>query len=69
MSELKDQLKQEALSMSEEYLKKMVDDVERLGELLVQSTETPFDDMGLSALKMFKGELLKLIDQIDGAEG
>lgn len=67
--ELKDKLKEKGLNLAESYMLKMVDDVLEIGEMLVADTENQFDDMALAALKMFKGELVKLIDKVDGEEG
>jgi len=67
--ELKDKIKDFGLNKSEEYLLKLLDDVVELGELLVADTANPFDDMALNTLKMFKGEVAKLIDRLDGVEG
>jgi hypothetical protein len=67
--DLKEQLKVKGLNMSEKYLNMMLTDVLELGDLLVKSTETPFDDAGLNALKLFEGEVRKFIDKVDGEEG
>lgn len=67
--ELKDQVKGKALNMSEKYLNMMLTDVLELGDILVKSTETPFDDAAMSALKLFEGEVRKLIDKVDGEVG
>ena len=67
--ELKATLKKKGLGMAEDYLKMMLDDVEELGKLLVESTENSFDDMAFQGVLMFKGELVKLIDTLDGEEG
>ncbi|NQY01552.1 MAG: hypothetical protein HRT70_10615 [Flavobacteriaceae bacterium] len=67
--ELKATLKKKGLGMAEDYLKMMLDDVDELGKLLVESTENSFDDMAFQGVLMFKGELVKLIDTLDGEEG
>lgn len=67
--DLKEQLKKEGLSMAENYLKLMLNDVERLGKIVVDATDNPFDDVGFQALMMFKSTLLEAIDKIDGEEG
>jgi len=67
--ELKATLNKKGLGMAEDYLKMMLDDVEELGKLLVESTENSFDDMAFQGVLMFKGELVKLIDTLDGEEG
>lgn len=67
--DLKEQLKKEGLSMAENYLRLMLNDVERLGKIVVDATDNPFDDVGFQALMMFKSTLLEAIDKIDGEEG
>jgi len=69
MSDLKEKLRAEGLNMAENYLKAMVNDVEKLGRLVVEATDNPFDDVGFQALLMFKSTLLDAIDKIDGEEG
>lgn len=67
--ELKKELKEYGLNMSEKYLMMMLEDVLKMGEMMVKSTENPFDDVAFQGLKMFEGELKKMIDKIDGEEG
>ncbi len=66
---MKDELKKALLGVAENHLMALLDDVEAIGQLLVESSETVYDDMALQGLKMFKPELKKLIDKIDGEEG
>jgi len=66
--ELKEKLKEKGLNMSEKYLNMLLDDVLDLGEMLVNDSANPFDDVGFQAIKMFEGELRKLIDKVDGEE-
>ena len=56
-------------SVGEAQLMLFLDQLEEVGEVLVKSTETAYDDMALQGLKMFAPELKKLIDKIDGEEG
>ncbi len=66
---MKEELKKALLNMAENHMMVLLDDMEAIGELMVASTETPYDDMALQGLKLFKPELKKLIDKIDGEEG
>ena len=69
MSELKTVLKQAGLEAGEDFTQLAVDHVLKMGKLLVESTENSFDDVAYQGLVMFKDELLKAIDKIDGVEG
>jgi len=68
MEELKELLKKKGLKIAENHLMLALDEIIEIGQVLVDSTENQFDDMGLNAIKMFKGELVALIDKIDGEE-
>jgi len=62
------ELKKEALKIAENHLVMAVDDVYKLAEVYVRSTETALDDSLLEGLKMLKGFLVNAVDKVDGEE-
>jgi len=68
-TELVEKLKSEGLDIAEDAAVKVLDVVlEWVAESAAKS-ETPFDDLIATIFPMVKGEVLKLIDEIDGEVG
>lgn len=62
--ELKQKLKDFGLRKAEKYAKSGLDDVEELAELMVNHSETPFDNVGFEFLKQFKAQADEFLDKI-----
>lgn len=67
--ELKAKLKQAGLNAAEDFTKLAFDHVKQIGQMLVDDTANPFDDVAFKGLLMLESEVNKLIDKIDGQEG
>lgn len=63
-----EELKKEALKIAENHLVMAIDDVYKLAEVYVKSTETTLDDSLLEGLKLLKGYLVNVADKLDGEE-
>jgi len=68
-SDLKAKLKEAALDSAEAHLLLALEDIKKIGKILVEETSNPFDDMAYNGILMFEKELKKLIDKVDGKEG
>jgi len=67
--ETKAKMKQLGLNASEDFTLLAFKHLKEIGQLLVDDTANPFDDMAFKGLLMLEGEINKLIDKIDGQEG
>jgi len=67
--DLKKAVKQAGLEAGEDFTQLALAHILKMGKMLVDSTETEFDNVAYNGLVLFKGELEKLIDKIDGVEG
>ena len=63
---LADKLKAHGLEVSEEAVKHVIVDVCDWVEESAKLSPTPFDDVGLSVLPLFKKAALEVADKIDG---
>ena len=66
---MNEELKKMLLDASEEQLLLMLENLIKIGQKMVSDSANPYDDVAFQGLLMFKGELIKLIDKIDGEEG
>ena len=66
MEDLKEKLKQAGLDALEEQVRLSLEQLKKIGKILVDSTETSMDNVAYNGLLMFEGELLKVIDKING---
>ena len=66
MDELKEKLKEAGLDALEAQARLSLEQLKKIGKILVDSTETSMDNVAYSGLLMFEGELLKVIDKING---
>lgn len=67
--QLKAKIKQSGLEAAEDFTLLALEHVKKIGQLLVDDTANPFDDVAFKGLLMLEDELKKLIDKIDGQEG
>jgi len=66
---LKEKLKEAGLNMAEDHVKMLFEEMIAIGEIVVEHTENPFDDVFLASVKSFKSLVEEQIDKIDGEEG
>lgn len=66
---MNEELKKALLNIAEDHAVQAIDDVYKLADVYVKSTENPWDDQALKFLEGLKETLVKLADKIDGEEG
>ena len=68
-AELKEKLKKAGLNAAEEHTLLALKHVKQIGQILVDDTTNPYDDVAFKGVLMLEEELKKAIDKIDGEEG
>jgi hypothetical protein len=64
--ETKEVIKQKGLKAAEDHMIMALDQAIEIGEVMVNETSTPFDNVALTVIKTFRNQIKDFIDKLDG---